>query len=73
MKIEERFNLRSAQLVETQAPAVSTGGGLALGIRVCFMAATENDYRSLAMHLTPDEALQFASKLIDAARKQLTT
>ncbi|MDN7179085.1 hypothetical protein M0D69_13890 [Caballeronia sp. SEWSISQ10-4 2] len=72
MKLEERFNLRSAQLVEVQKPSVRTGGGLALGIKVTFIAAAEHDFRSIGLHLTPTEALQLAEDLIHCAHHQLT-
>lgn len=74
MKIEEKFNKRSANLIEVQPPTVHTGAAYALGIRLTFYpVVSDPDRRTLAMHLTPDEALEMAEGLIAAARRAQRT
>lgn len=69
MKIEKQFNKRAAALVDVQPPSVSTRPGLALGIRLTFNRGPNDlDNSTIAMHLTPDEALALALQLIAAAR-----
>jgi len=72
VKIDEKFNLKSAQLVEVQQPYVKRGPRFALGMSVEFYTAPgSDDRRTLRLHLTPLEALKFAQDLIEAARLQL--
>jgi len=72
MRVEEKFNLKSAQLVEVQQPYVKHGPRFALGMSVEFYTAQgSDDRRTLRLHLKPLEALQFAQDLIDAARLEL--
>ena len=66
MKIQEKFNLRDAKLVESSL-MLTASPALALGIRVMFTPIADGDYRNLALHLTPDEAIEFAQKLLSAA------
>jgi hypothetical protein len=68
MLIEEKFNKRSAELVPVMPPTVRIGRKFNLGIKVEFYAP-HPDQRTISMHLTPDEAMAFASKLMDAAWK----
>lgn len=67
MRIEERFNKRAAELVEVQPPTIQTGVELALGIKLTFyqLPGDDNDGRTLAMHMTPREALTMAQRLIE--------
>lgn len=76
MKIEEKFNKRSAKLIDVQTPlVVHAGGGMALGIKLT--ATPERDAGSigsgeqLCIHMTPAEALELAQQLINAARLQI--
>lgn len=71
MKIEEKFNKRSADLVTVQTPTVQSSSGFALGIRLQFFPEARDDQRMLSMHLTPAEALDLADYLIGAARERL--
>lgn len=73
MKIEEKFNKRTAGLVEVQPPSVFTGSvNSALGIRLMFFRVPGSDDQStLSMHMTPAEALQFAETLVSAARRMI--
>lgn len=72
MKIEEKFNKRSADLIAVQQPCITTGAGLALGIKLEFFTTQEvDDLRTLSMRMTPYEALQLAENLINAARRSL--
>jgi hypothetical protein len=70
MRIDEKFNLKSAQLVESIA-LVKRGPRFALGMSVEFCAMPGDDRRTLKLHLTPLEALEFAKDLIEAARLEL--
>lgn len=70
MKIEEKFNKRSAELIEVQQPLVDEGPHFALGIRVRNVQPSGADGRILCMHLTPDEAMGFARDLIEAVRRR---
>lgn len=72
MKIEEKFNRRSAELIEVQLPLVRLSPHEAqLGIKLEFLTTPgADDLRTLAMHLTPDEALQMVALLVDAVRRQ---
>lgn len=70
MKIEEKFNKRDAKLIEVQPPTHHVGPHYALGIRLTFYTlAGSDDMRTIAMHLTPDEALQMAEGLIASVRQ----
>lgn len=75
MKVEEKFNKRVAPLITVQPPLVDASAGLAEGIRVRLFPSNEHggglDGRTLSMHLTPIEALEFAQNLIAAARDRL--
>jgi hypothetical protein len=76
MKVEEKFNKRAATLIKVQSPIVDAGAGLAEGVRIRLYPSNEhggvNDGRTLSMHLTPTEALEFAQNLIAAARDRLS-
>jgi hypothetical protein len=74
MKIEEKFNKRSADLVEVQMPSVRLRPDQAhLGIKLEFFTIPgADDARTLSMHLTPDEALEMMGLLIDAVRRSKT-
>lgn len=70
MRVEERFNRRSAELIEAQQPLVDSG--FALGVRARFFTMPgSDDGRTLSVHMTPDEALAFARDLIEAARRRI--
>lgn len=71
MKIEEKFNRRSADLIEVQHPTAHVGSNDAdLGIKLIFATMPGNDdLRTIAMHLTVDDALQLAQELIASARR----
>lgn len=72
MKIEEKFNKRSADLIAVQQPSISVGTAFALDIKLKFFTAPGvDDLRTLSMHMTPYEALQLAESLINAARRSL--
>jgi len=75
MKVEEKFNRRAAPLIDCQPAVVDAGAGLALGVRVRIYPGNESggvmDGRTLSMHLTPDEALEFAQNLVAAARERI--
>jgi len=69
MKIDEKFNKRSANLVETQPPSVRSGPHYSLGIVAEFFRLPGDDDRStLKLHMTKDEALFFAEMLVKHAR-----
>ena len=65
MRVEEKFNRKSAKLLEV-LPVVRTGGGLALGLKVTFYGQ-ETQGRTLSAHMTRDEALGLARDLVAAA------
>lgn len=72
MKIEEKFNKRHADLIEVQSPSFQYGRHLSHGIKVQFSVAPwGEDFRTISMHLTPDEALRMAEGLIAAARNYI--
>lgn len=72
MKIEEKFNKRSADLIDVQLPSVNLKPHEAdLGIKLEFFTAQgSDDMRTLAMHMTPDEALSMVALLVDAIQRQ---
>lgn len=66
MKIEEKFNKRSAEFIEVQPAHISI---VAHSIKLQFFTVPNtNDQRTISMYMTPDEALHFAEKLINSAR-----
>jgi hypothetical protein len=68
MKIEEKFNKRSAELLEVQKPVIHVGPNHSdEGIKVTFYQMSGEDGRTLAQHMKPDEALEYAQSLIAAA------
>lgn len=70
MQVEKNFNLKSAQVVETQQPSVRMVSDP--GIQVTFLdKRTLNDVGALRMEMSPDEALLFAADLVQAARGRL--
>ena len=71
MKIEEKFNKRSADLIDVQLPSVRLRPDEAeLGIKLEFFTAQgSNDQRTISMHMTPDEALEMMGLLVDAIRR----
>lgn len=71
MKIEEKFNKRAANLIEVQPPSIKANPHLALGIKATFYRLPGEEASTIAMHLTPDEALAMAVALTEAARKLL--
>lgn len=75
MQVEEKFNIKSAALITTQSPLVDHSFNNPQGVRVRLylehVADQEFDKRTLTMHLSPLEALEFAENLVHAARKHL--
>lgn len=72
MKVEEKFNKRDAKFIVCQSPSVNSGAHYSLGIKVeLFPVYGSYDERTLSMHMTPGEALEFAERLIVAARHRL--
>jgi hypothetical protein len=71
MRIEEKFNKRTAELIEVQPPSFHAGPNFsALGIKATFFQLPgSDDTRTLSVHMTPDEALLLAENLIAAARR----
>lgn len=69
MKIEEKFNLKSATPIDARLSAVSTGPQYPTGVKLQFFAVDPDDRRTISWHVTPDEALQLAAELIAAYRK----
>jgi hypothetical protein len=70
MKIEKQFNKRAAELVEVQSPLIHQGPQYALGVKVTFVRVTNDiDRSTIAMHMTPDEALGFAVQLLQAVQR----
>lgn len=71
MKIEKQFNKRAAELIEVQSsPVVHCGPSYALGIKVTFIRAQNDvDRSTIALHLTPAEAIDMAVQLIQAAQR----
>jgi len=65
MRVDEKFNLKSARLVECDQPVVESGVGLALGLRI--RLTDRADGRGLNIHLTPEQALKLANDLIQEA------
>lgn len=73
MRIQEKFNLRDAKLIECQSPFIASGPMYALGIKVEFFThPDDDDRRTLSLHLTPQEALKFAEDLLRAARSRMS-
>ncbi|WP_454056859.1 hypothetical protein [Cupriavidus sp. Marseille-Q8015] len=75
MQIEEKFNRRSADLIEVQQPTVRTRRqdapqGLSLQF---FTARNSDDLRTLTMHMTPMEALELAERIVAGARQALAS
>lgn len=72
MRIEKNFCKRTAPLVEVQMPHVSHGKGCALGIAVtAFPVDHREEIGVLHMHMTPEEAITFGLRLIEAARDRI--
>ncbi len=70
MLIEEKFNNRSAKIIEVQPPSITVGPHLSLGIKMQFFRLPSDDDRStISMHLTPDEALQMIAMLCSGIRR----
>lgn len=65
MRVDEKFNLKSARLVNCEQPVVESGGGLALGMKIRITHAA--DGRGLNIHLTPEQALKLADDLVREA------
>ena len=65
MRVDEKFNLQSAKLVNCAQPVVESGIGLALGLKIRLTA--NDDGRGLSIHLTPEEALKLADDLVREA------
>ncbi|WP_274644033.1 hypothetical protein [Pseudomonas serbica] len=73
MKAEEKFNRKTAALLECQQPVVDSGGGLALGVRVRVFELPGREAKTLSLHLTPDEALRLAEDLVREARNHIAS
>lgn len=71
MRAEEKFNRKSANLLECQQPIVDSGGGMALGVRVRVFMVPGPEAKNISLHLTPDEALRLAEDLIREARNYI--
>lgn len=74
MRVDEKFNKRTAALIEVQQPVVDSKLDTFLGVRVRLFTCNEKhsgDGRELRMHMTPEEALRFAESLLAAARERL--
>jgi hypothetical protein len=72
MLIEEKFNKRSADLMEVQPPSFHVGPYYsALGIKATFHLIPGEDTRTISAHMTPSEVLQLAENLIAAARRSM--
>lgn len=75
MQVEEKFNIKTAALITTQSPVVDHSFINPDGVRVrlypAHVADQEFDKRTLTMHLSPLEALEFAENLVHAARKYM--
>jgi hypothetical protein len=72
VKIDEKFNKRTANLIEVQPPSVRVGPQYALGIVAEFYTLPgDPDQRTLKIHLTPAEALHLSEQLLAAARRAL--
>ena len=71
MKAEEKFNKKSAVLLECQAPEVHSGPPLPLGVRIRVYTLPGPDARSLSLNLSPVEALKLAEDLVREARSAL--
>jgi hypothetical protein len=71
VKIEEKFNNRSATLVDVNRPQVQQSTGYALGIRITLWPSEIGDSRHMFMHLTPSDALLLARDLIAQATTRL--
>lgn len=69
MKVEEKFNSRSAKLIDVQYPSIRSGPRYECGMVVEFFTKPGDDNpRSLTVHLTPGDALAMAVDLIAHAR-----
>lgn len=71
MRMDQKFNKRTAQLIEIQNPHVKSDGIFALGMAVSFYSLPGEETGTLNLHLTPLEALAFAENLISCARLSL--
>jgi hypothetical protein len=71
MRIDARFNKRTADQVEVATPAVQAGPQYELGMRVMFFATNGSDKGQLAANMSPMEALAFAAELVTTATRQL--
>lgn len=71
MKIQEKFNLKSAKLIEVMSPTIHTGPHYELGMQIRFyQPSDQQDRREIVLYMTPDEALDFGLALIDTARRR---
>lgn len=73
MKIEEKFNVRSANLVKVQPPHVGAGHRYSSeGVKLTFYRFPDDPERNtISMHLTPRECMDMAERLLEAARRVL--
>lgn len=71
MKVEEKFNKKSAALLECQPPEVQGGPGTLLGVQVRLYTLPGPESRSLTLNLNPVESLKLAEDLIREARRAL--
>lgn len=76
MIIEEKFNKRSATPVPVQSPTINVGHRHSKeGMKLTFFRAhipdVPHDGSSIAMHMTPDEALALAARLIQEAQRAM--
>ena len=74
MKVEQKFNKRSAPLVDC-GPSTIQGRGDALGVCVTLIPSAEqfdrDDVGALRLHMTPAEAIDFGLDLIAAGKARL--
>jgi hypothetical protein len=71
MRVDEKFNKRTANQVEVVAPVVQHGPKYDLGVRVTLYATHDSDKGQLGINMTAYEALEWAQKLTGAAIQQL--
>ena len=68
MQVQEKFNSRSAKLIEVHPPHVSSNPTWASPVKVRFFNKDTESHKEIHMQMTPDEAINFASRLITAAQ-----
>jgi len=71
MKVDEKFNKRTASQVDITMPVIHHGPQYDLGVRLTLHATHDSGKGQLAINMTAFEALDLAQELMQAASQQL--